>query len=219
VHLTDLAVRHLQCIPFTAYTIVKRSARPSKGTAIMAKAPSAKQTQNESKSAPSTDIEKRRALDEMVPEIMTNSGSSFTREQLKAVTNFDEAARLVADVHGPLVTADQEIGDGFAVLTTEQKKLLIGVPLLLMEWAFRKGDMGNFVSLRVMARNPDGSVSKYILNDGSTGIAEQLADYQKTTNRIGGMYVAKGLRASEYEIETDEGPKKAVTYYLDTAKG
>lgn len=168
--------------------------------------------------APATrELVRRRALDELVLEVM-GGGTVFSRDELMAITNFDDAVRLATEVHGQIVAADQELGDGFALLTKEQKNLLCGVPLLLMEWKFRGGDFGNFVTLRVIARNPDGSVSKYIVNDGSTGIAEQLADYQTNTGRTGGMFVGKGFRRSDYEVMIGEELKAATTFYLDTSK-
>lgn len=163
------------------------------------------------------ELVKRRALDELVLEVM-GGGSVFSRDELMSITNFDDAVRLATEVHGQIVAADQELGDGFALLSKEQKNLLCGIPLLLLEWKFRGGDFGKFVTLRIIARNPDGSASKYIVNDGSTGIAEQLADYQTNTGRTGGMFVGKGFRRSDYEVEIDGDMRDASTFYLDTSK-
>lgn len=182
------------------------------------KAVATEQETPEQTAQPTTrEVVKRRALEDLVVEVM-GGGSMFSRDELMAITNFDEAIRLATEVHGQIVAADQELGDGFALLNKEQKNLLCGVPLLLLEWKFRGGDFGNFVTLRVIARNPDGSVSKYIVNDGSTGIAEQLADYQQNTARTGGMFVGKGFRRSDYEVEIDGELRGASTFYLDTSK-
>jgi len=163
------------------------------------------------------ELVKRRALEELVVEVM-GGGSAFSRDELMAISSFDDAVRLATEIHGSVAYADQELGDGFALLSKEQKNLLCGVPLMLLEWKFRGGDFGNFVTLRVIARNPDGSVSKYIVNDGSTGIAEQLADYQMNTGRVGGMFVGKGFRRSDYEVEINGETRDASTFYLDTSK-
>jgi hypothetical protein len=163
------------------------------------------------------EVVRRRALEELVVEVM-GGGSAFSRDELMAITSFDEAIRLATEVHGHVTYADQELGDGFALLSKDQKNLLCGVPLLLLEWKFRGGDFGNFVTLRVIARNPDGSVAKYIVNDGSTGIAEQLADYMTNTGRTGGMFVGKGFRRSDYEVEINGETRDASTFYLDTSK-
>ncbi|HVI71481.1 MAG TPA: hypothetical protein VM656_08355 [Pyrinomonadaceae bacterium] len=177
----------------------------------------AQQEPSEETAASTREIIKRRALDELVVEVM-GGGSAYTRDELMAISSFDDAVRIATEVHGSLTYADQELGDGFALLSKEQKNLLCGVPLLLLEWKFRGGDFGNFVTMRVIARNPDGNVSKYIVNDGSTGIAEQLADYQTATQRTGGMFVGKGFRRSDYEVEIDGETRGASTYYLDTSK-
>lgn len=167
--------------------------------------------------ASTRELVKRRALDELVIEVM-GGGSVYSRDELKAISSFDDAVRLATEVHGTLTYADQELGDGFALLTKEQKNLLCGVPILLLEWKFRGGDFGNFVTMRVAARNPDGTMSKYVVNDGSTGIAEQLADYQQNTGRTGGMFVGKGFRRSDYEVEINGETREASTFYLDTSK-
>lgn len=165
--------------------------------------------------APSNEVAKTRAIDEIVPEVM-GGASTFNEDDLRALTSFDDAVRLATQEHGPIATVSDVLGDGFALLNN--KAILTGVPSLFMEWAFRDGDFGRpFVSVRVVARNADGGMSRYIVNDGSTGIAEQLAKYTKDTGKTGGLFAAHGLRASNYEIETEEGPKSATTYYIDTA--
>jgi hypothetical protein len=177
--------------------------------------PKAKAATESTQDTPTTDVAKVRAIDEIVPEVMGGT-SSFNEDDLRALTSFDEAVRLATQEHGPIATVSDVLGDGFALLNN--KAILTGVPCLFMEWAFRDGDFGRpFVSVRVVARNADGGMSRYIVNDGSTGIAEQLAAYTKKTGKLGGLFAAHGLRKSDYDIETDEGPKAATTYYIDTA--
>lgn len=169
------------------------------------------------KTEPAKEIARKSALDDMVPEIMAG-GSAFDEDQLRDLSSFEDAARMVAEAYGDLVSADTVLGDGFTLLESKDKALLCGLPLILMEWAFRDGDHGRpFASVRVMARNKDGGVSRYIFNDGSTGIAEQLAKYTKRTGKLGGLVVKNGLRRSDYDYEEDGVTKQATTYYLDTS--
>jgi hypothetical protein len=164
----------------------------------------------------STEVANRRAIDEIVPEIM-GGGSVFDADKLRSLDNFDQALAMVADTFGEIKDASEELGDGFSLV--EDKSTLVGKPMILMEWAFRDGDFGTFVSVRAMVKEPNGAPRKVIFNDGSTGIAEDLADWSiKNNGRMGGMVVHKGLRVSEYVKEIDGKRTPAKTYYLDTSK-
>lgn len=171
-----------------------------------------------------------RPADELAPEMMHTR--LFEEGDLRNIDSFEAALQLAAGVHGDLADASKEIGDGFALLDEAGKRRLVGVPLIFMEWSFYDGDYGSkFVAARVVARNPDGGVSKYIINDGSTGICDMLAKYQKETGRFGGLVARMGLRASEYtycaecgsvvnpdiDAEHRRDHKAATTYYIDTS--
>jgi hypothetical protein len=164
---------------------------------------------------PSTAVAKTRALDEMNPEIIAQA-TNFTEDDLRNLTDFDEAVRLTQQTLGePVAVASKEIGDGFALI--DDKTQLVGVPMLLMEWTFRDGDFGTYVSVRGMTE----SGKKFIINDGSTGIAEDLAKFTERTGRLGGLLVAKGLRVSEYPTGADGQPldKATVKEHPDLVKG
>lgn len=161
----------------------------------------------------------------IVPEVI-QSATSFDENALREITTFDEAILLTQQTLGHEIDiASKELGDGFSLLT--EKTSLIGVPLFFMEWTFREGDFGLFVSVRGMTE----SGKKFIVNDGSTGIAAQLMAHSERTGRQGGMLIAKGLRVSEYPTDetgqpldrktAKEHPElvkgKGSTYYLDTS--
>lgn len=161
------------------------------------------------------DVARRRALDDIVPEIM-GSSSSFSEDLLRTAESFDDFVRLTQDTHGEIADAGLEIGDGFSLLN--DKNILVGRPCLFMEWTFRAGDFAApYVSVRVVAQFHGGALGKFIFNDGSTGIAEQLAKYQKNTGKTGGLAVKQGLRRSDYEVEIDGRMSPATTFYIDTA--
>jgi hypothetical protein len=139
-----------------------------------------------------------------VAEVMTVP-SSFTRAELSSVESFDDALRLLQAQGETIVAAHEtELGDGFRLATEEDKRRLIGVPLLLLEWMFYQGDFGDFVSIKVVAQSENGQASKWILNDGSTGICADLRDFTTKTGRTKGLLVRKGLRASDYWINAEK---------------
>jgi hypothetical protein len=163
------------------------------------------------------EVERQSALAEMVPEIM--SGSAYSREALAEIDSFDAALAMATEQYGPVVDAADVLGDGFALLESNSKPILEGIPLILMEWNFRDGDFGKpFVSVRVVAKHPNGTMGRYIVNDGSTGIAEQLAEYTKKYGRYGGLIVSKGLLRSDYDVEIDGKKSRATTWYLNLSK-
>lgn len=155
----------------------------------------------------------------LVTEQMSGGRSAFTEEDLRAITTFDEAIALATAEHGAAVYADEVLGDGFALLSTDGKARLVGVPLCFMEWSFYDGEFGGkFVAARVVARGPSGNVERYILNDGSTGICDQLAKFQLNKGRNGNLIARYGLRRSDYEYTDESGKTKpATTYYIDTS--
>lgn len=163
--------------------------------------------------------------------------SQFSREELQGIESFDDAVRLALSTNGTVVNAHQtpELGDGFRVADEAAKRRLIGVPLLLLEWTFRPGDYADdYVSVRAISQDENGNTRKWIINDGSTGIARDLRDFQTKTGRTGGLMVRNGLRVSDYHIDAEtrepitrneyreyqaSGKKAApaATFYLDTS--
>lgn len=141
----------------------------------------------------------------------------FKTEDYRNMTSFDEAAALVLASYGVISTAADELGDGFALLKKEDKNRLVDVPLLFVAWEFYPSDQGSkgeFVSAHVITKDN----LKFIINDGSTGIYEQLRDFTDTRNVKGGLLAAHGLRKSEYPYTDDDGKEKsATTYYINTA--
>lgn len=134
--------------------------------------------------------------------------------QLSEITSFEDALKLAREQYGEaaVVAAADVLGDGFKLL--DNKDQLIEVPFLALAWDFHQGDHGEFVSVKVVTR--DGL--KFVMNDGSTGIRDQLMQYSAEKNQYGGLFCMKGLRRSDY-MHTDEDGKEsaAKTYYIDTS--
>lgn len=133
---------------------------------------------------------------------------------------FADALALIEDRFGGEVVDATDLGDGFTVLDKAAKKSLIGVPFVILSVTFHEGDYidettgakGEFASLRLVTK--DGR--KIVLNDGGTGIPDQIRTLHKMKPDLATkpILVHKGLRVSEYEH-----PKhgKSETFYLDTS--
>ncbi len=164
----------------------------------------------------------RRNADETSTEIDVTNVPKYSDDELLAVQSFDDALRLAAQYYGEenLVSADETIGNGFRLLAN--KDTLIDVPFIALAWRFNPGEFqGEFCTLMVVTE--DGR--KFIVNDGGSGVCQQLATYTNATGRHGGMLVKRGLSRSDYEYEdttvldSEGNPTKrpAHTFYLNTS--
>lgn len=162
--------------------------------------------------------------------------SRFSREELASITSFEDAMKLAVREHGGVVNAHEveELGDGFRIASESDKEKLVGVPLFFLDWNFREGDFGEYVSIRAIQQREDKSVGKWVINDGSTGLREQLKEFETLTGRAGGLNLRNGLRVSNYRVDAEsrepitrnqvreydaKGRKHipAATYYLDAS--
>lgn len=136
---------------------------------------------------------------------------NFSVEELRNVGTFEDVLNLATARDIPTVDSATVIGDGFTLLDNKEKARLIGVPMLVLGWRFAQGDHGEFVSAHVMTKNNE----KFILNDGSTGIYQQLRELTDSGN-TGVLACRNGLRRSDYEYPdpTTGEMKPAVTFYI-----
>lgn len=188
-------------------------------------------------------------VDEPVAEVMSTKDMSragvsdgavavatraFSDSDLRNIESWDDALAAANEAFGAIPDASTEIGNGFSIAEEDDKRRLCGVPLLLLEWRFSVGEFGSFVIINAVQKLDNGSVQKWIITDGGTGIARQLSAYQGETGRTGGLGVPKGLRESRYMRDADSGEtltkaeereyltsnRKMVpghTFYLDTS--
>lgn len=141
---------------------------------------------------------------------MTNDVATrrFTDDQLRSITNPQDALKLAASIDGPVSDLSSVLGTGFRVL--DDKSKLLGVPFLILDWRFNEGDAGEFVSIMLMTET-----HKFIINDGSSGIFAQLRNIPVRSYMVNG-----GLRVSRYKVEITDPKtgevrqKDAETYYL-----
>jgi|ERR1041385_275526 hypothetical protein len=142
--------------------------------------------------------------------IEISKNERFKDDELRAVTSFEDAMALLVQTYGGVESiTDFELGNGFKIATDDEKNRLVGVSFIILHFQFNEGDYGDFVSVTLVTQHGD----RIVLNDGSTGIYEQLKDVART-GRYGGIAVPHGLRKSEYDTCPDCGkprPQSATT--------
>ena len=142
----------------------------------------------------------------------------FTDDELRGIQSWNDLESLFAEKELSLTYAHEVLGSGFELLNTAEKDKLIDVPFVIMDWRFNDGDMGTFVTLTVAAKNPDGSMRKVIVNDGSTGVCQQVETLANRGIKAPVM-VKNGLVRSDYKVlqpgkDGEEIEVPATTYYL-----
>lgn len=138
----------------------------------------------------------------------------FDTEQLGAIDSFEAAMALAETQFDGIIFAHEQpvLGDGFKVATEDDKRRLIKVPLLLLDWTFRESDFGSsqdWVLIHAIQRGENGEAIKWVISDGGTGIAKDLQAFTEKTGRAGGMLVKNGLLESKYYID---GNKESDTF-------
>ena len=135
---------------------------------------------------------------------------TFSPDELRAIDSWQDAQRLLLESGVELRDASTEIGDGFVML--DDKSELVNKPMLILAWIFAPGDFGeNYCIMRVVT----GDGSKYVVTDGSTGLAAQIREYEARTGATGGLLVQRGLRKSEYDTEINGEMVHGTTFYLN----
>ncbi len=121
--------------------------------------------------------------------------------------SFDEAMALWEDAI--------EVKSEWELLT--DKRFLVGKPFFIQNVRFYEGSYGPAVAVMVITKDNQ----RFVFNDGSTGIMQELMKLCQKHDRFGGFVVPNGLRVSEYDFEVkdfDGNPtgevKHAKTYYL-----
>ena len=148
---------------------------------------------------------------------------TFTSDQLREIGSFADLAKLINETGVEHVDiADTVLSDGFELLSTTEKDQLVNRPFAIVSWQFAEGDQGEFVTLRCVTKDN----RKVIINDGSTGIHEQVRKLHDA-GVMPVVFVGKGLRRSDYVRKSEAGipilddkgkEQRATTYYLNTGK-
>ena len=162
-------------------------------------------------------------------EMATRQPRAFTDDSLREIQTFDQAMSLVAEYTGGVIESIDDYGNGFEVLPTADKPRLKGVPFMILEWRFAEGKEGEMVTAMIVTEQGE----KLILNDGSTGVKDQLK--RITAKRIAdrgmnpvaaqtNLHCPRGVRVSTYPRKDETGaimldgkglPLMGTTIYLD----
>jgi hypothetical protein len=155
-----------------------------------------------------------------------NTMITIERDELSALTSFDDAVAFLASKGYEVGEAADLLGDGF---TSIEKKDLVNVPLVLLDATITdsKDHIGSqFAVIRAITATD----MRVRFSDGSTGIKEQvLSLLAKRPGGVRGVLVPRGLTSSEYffcpncesalsEGKCEEHPKakisKGETFYF-----
>jgi hypothetical protein len=148
--------------------------------------------------------------------VITNEKSALTDAALSDIKSFDDALRIMQEA-GVVADSMSDYGTGFALL--KDKERLVSLPFIIVEWRFNNSDLNEagFASFACITKHGD----KYVVNDGSTGIADQLRSVTQRRIAAGhktpqnGLLVPAGLTVSRYDFTDADGKQKpATTYYL-----
>lgn len=131
--------------------------------------------------------------EEVLPATITAGMPIPDDDALRGIESFDDAVAIATAQWGELTDYAEQYGTGFAVL--EDKMALVDKPFLIIAWRVNEGRFGGFSSAIVMTQ--DGG--KWILNDGSSGIYQQLKSISINDGRNGGVLVKEGLRVSVFD--------------------
>lgn len=147
---------------------------------------------------------------------LNNAPSALNEDAMMEVTSFEDALAIL-NASGVVAESISDFGAGFTVV---DKARLVNVPFVILEWRFNSSEFNDagFVSLSVVTKNND----KWIINDGSTGILQQLIRVtrvrrqRKHATPQNGLAVPAGLSVSNYRYTDAEGKERpASTYYLN----
>jgi hypothetical protein len=155
----------------------------------------------------------------------------YVNKEVQGLGNYvprtwDELVEYAAENYGEIIEIQ---GSPWEVVDKAQ---LVGVPFMIADVRAYFSDKfaRDVVAVMLMTENalPDTRGNHYVINDGSTGIFEQITQMIRSTGRKVGISCSGGLRVSNYEYqETDlDGepmldskgkPKPAIqasTYYI-----
>lgn len=138
-----------------------------------------------------------RLTDDQMQKVSSLEVPRVDDDKLRELSSYAQALELAAELYeGRIIDLSEELGTGFEVLNDTNKDRLIDKGFLII--AFRFNNSAEFGGLFASAIVMSEAGEKFILNDGSSGIRDQLMDMAQRSRQFGGYEVKKGLRKSEY---------------------
>lgn len=133
--------------------------------------------------------------------------NGLDKQFIDTVDSFEELMNGLAEAGISPVDANEAFNGGFELV---EKEKLEGVPFVVMDWKFSAGKYNeDFVIVRAMTTDS----RKVVFNDGSTGIRQQLRDYEQAHGKR--PLHSMGLRSSVYTYKDQDGNETpATTWYI-----
>jgi hypothetical protein len=154
----------------------------------------------------------------------TPATQEFTDEVAASFETFAQALDYLNNTEGVVEIGDVA-GDGYKLL--KEKDILENVPFMIVDWnGITDPDTQRpYATIRIITTDN----RRYRINDGSTGIYQQLILIRNRSGKTRGIAVPRGLFKSEYfvddktkktipadKVDSHKGSKsKAVTWYLN----
>jgi hypothetical protein len=150
--------------------------------------------------APTTDPKELYSVERLAGRTMER----WSNADLREIPDYETAMRVALETYGEVADATMELGNGFALLSKGDKAKLVGKPFLAMYWTFNESQEygGHFASMAAVTADNQ----KFIVNDGSAGIFQDLLAFtQEHNGRQGALLCPGGLRESSYPTCPDCG--------------
>lgn len=150
----------------------------------------------------------------------TDAALELHKESINKATDDFKGIDFIPDTWEQVAAAfDGEViefeGSPYKVV---DKRTLVGVPFMIVDVRFSWSSKFDGPFVNVLALTKDNE--KVVINDGSTGIMEQVKYMLQKNKRKAGILCPNGLRASDYKVTVEdafEGTSKeieATTYYI-----
>lgn len=163
---------------------------------------------------------------ELTEEVLTlkelNDLFGIEQEQTWDINSVDDLDAYFADQGGII----EFKGSPFTLIRKEDKGMLEDRPFTVVDtrW-YESKQYGNLVvAVMILTDEAINGENKFLFNDGSTGVRQQMEAMVTHTKRRGGFRCPRGLKPSNYKVwdKTDldgnpmEGAKEieATTYYI-----
>ncbi len=127
-------------------------------------------------------------------------------------TSWDDLVAYAEEHGGEIIEFE---GSAWEIL--KDKRELVGVEFMIADVRTYSGKFGEAVAVMLVTRSPlpNHKDCRYVINDGSTGLQQQVTDMVLRTGRKAGILCPNGLRASDYMYEDETGKQiPATTFYV-----
>lgn len=125
---------------------------------------------------------------------------------------FEQMYQYALDHDGEIIEFE---GSAWELLKDKSK--LVDVPFMIADVRHYDGQFGGAVAVMLITQQPLPGFDScnYVINDGSTGLYQQVVNMIYNAKQKTGILCKRGLRASSYDYEAPDGNIiPATTYYV-----